>query len=146
MSTIPQLAELRRRKSDLALKAARYGINTPAEIAIEKSDLETVIGLMERIDIHRQRLAVLIRQRDHFGQNAPPHLETEVANIRSQIAILRNQCARLRYPVDEHTLDADNPAPLPEPQVSVSIRSEHPDRLTRLEQKIDRILQLLEER
>lgn len=83
MSTIPQLIELRRRKSDLAFKAARYGINTPPEIAIEKSDLENVIGLMERIDIHRQRIAVLIRQRDHFGQNAPPHIETEIATARS---------------------------------------------------------------
>ena len=145
MSTIPQMAELKRRKSDLALKAARYGINTPAEVAIEKSDLETVIGLMERIDIHRRNLAHLINQSNHFGPSAPPHILTQIANERSQVATLRNQCARLRYPVDEHALDSDDPAPLPEP-IPTIIRNESADRLTRIEQKLDHILQLLEDR
>ncbi len=145
MSTIPQLNDLKRRKYDLATKAARYGINTPPEVAIEKSDLETVIGLMERIDIHRRNIQHLVNQRDQLGSHVPPHVLTQIANERSQVALLRNQCARLRYPVDAHSLDDDEPTdtPMPDPVLPSPAQ---PDRLARIEAKIDRILQLLEER
>lgn len=138
MTTIPQLNDIKRRKSELALKAARYGINAAPEVSIEINDLETVIGLMERVDIHRSRLSVLLTQRDHFGMNVPPHIVNQISTERSQIMTLRNQLTRLRYPIGDHEVDDDQPATTP-------IAMPQPDRLTRIEQKLDRVLQLLED-
>jgi hypothetical protein len=138
MSTIANLGALRRRKSELALQAARYGISVDPHITIELRDLEQVIGLMERIDIHRGNLTHMLTQRGHFGANVPTHIVTQIATEREQIATLRLQCARLGYPVDSHEVDADAIAieaapPTPDPRPAET-------QLDRIERKLNELL------
>jgi hypothetical protein len=121
-TTIEQLPALERRKSALALQQAKYGISADPHVSIELSDLETIIGQMRRIDIHRGRLQTLLNQRSHFGANVPPYIIGEIANEREQIAALRVACAKYGQPVAAHPVDADqievervSPAPAPFP-------------------------------
>lgn len=140
MNTIPQLRALKQRKNERALTSAKYGINTPPEVAIELRDLETVISLMERIDSHRGNLTHLLRQRDHFGPNVPTHIVTQINNEREQIATLRLQCSRLGYPIDSHEVDADEVV-MSQPVRVVADRPAE-TQLDRIERKLDRLLAL----
>lgn len=109
MSTIEQLPALKQRRNARALQAARYGGSAEPHITIELQQLETVIGQMERIDIHRGRLAHLLKQRGHFGADTAPHIVMEIASEREQIAALRAACAKYGQPVASHPVDADEP-------------------------------------
>lgn len=109
MSTIPQLAALNRRKSALALQKAQHGIDAAPHVVIELSDLETVTTQMNLIDIHRQNLEHLLRQRTHFGANAPTHIVNQIANERQEIDRLRVVCGKYGHPVGQHPVDADEP-------------------------------------
>ena len=122
MSTIEQLPALKRRKNELALQKAKYGISADPRIVIELQDLETVIGQMERIDIHRGNLTHLLRQRGHFGADVPPHIINQITSERKQTAALRAACAKYDHPVASHPVDTDQveveqvslaPAPFP---------------------------------
>lgn len=141
MTTISNLGELKRRKGELAIKAARFGISADPHISIELRDLETVISLMERIDIHRGNLGHLLRQRGHFGPNAPTHIVNQIISERENIETLRAQCARLGYAVDRHEADYDAPAPpaaSPEPTPTAAPPVE--TQLDRIERKLDELL------
>jgi hypothetical protein len=121
-TTIEQLPALERRKNALALQNARYGISADPHVSIELSDLETIIGQMKRIDIHRGNLAHLLRQRGHFGADVSPHIVNQINSEREQIATLRAACAKRGHPVASHPVDTDQveveveqPAPTPFP-------------------------------
>jgi hypothetical protein len=137
VTTIANLGELKRRKGELALQAARYGISADPHITIELRNLESAISLMERIDIHRGNLGHLLRQRGHFGPNAPTHIVNQIISERENIETLRAQCARLGYTVDRHEVDHDAPAP-PEPTPSAAPPTE--TQLDRIERKLDELL------
>lgn len=106
-TTIEQLPALKQRKNQLALQSARYGISAEPHITIELRDLETIIGQMERIDIHRGNLTHLLRQRGHFGADVPTHVVNQIVYEREQIAALRAACAKAGHPVASHPVDAD---------------------------------------
>lgn len=121
MSTIPQLATLKQRMRARALQQAQYGISADPSVTTELRDLETVIGMMERIDIHRRNLAHLLQQRGHFGPNVPAHIVNSITSEREKVAELRAACARYNQPVNAHEVDsepaltASEPAPVPLP-------------------------------
>lgn len=107
MSTIAQLAELKRRLNELNLQKARYGISADPHISMEARDLDSVIGLMERIDIHRKNLDHMLKQREHFGANVPTHIVNQIMSERASIVQIRQQCARLGQSVPTHPVDDD---------------------------------------
>jgi|SRR5690242_15975096 len=111
MSTIAQLKGLKDRRQQRALQKAQYGISADPSILMELDQLETIISLMERIDIHRRNLDLLARQNDHFGAHVPVHIVNQIRTEREQIAALRTQCARLGQPVEPHPLDTETDAP-----------------------------------
>lgn len=139
MSTIPQLSELRRRLNNLQIKKASYGISADPHIEIEIEDLSAVVGLMERIDIKRQRLNVLIQQNDHFGNSTPPHVVNEIMQERASIVQLRQQCARKGQNVAAHPLDDEMEVELP----PISTPARLP--ISGIRSKLDQIEQLLNE-
>lgn len=139
MTTIPNLPALRQRKGQLAIQAARYGINADPHITIELRDLDEVIHQMERIDIHRNNLTHMLGQRAHFGANIPTHINNQIASEREQVMTLRLACAKLGYPVDKHEVDDDAPvamAQAPAPPTETQ--------LDRIERKLDELLRRLD--
>jgi len=141
MSTIPQLQEWKRRKHEIEMHIARYGSNTSPEWKIEGQDLETVIHNAERIDIHRNRLRVLLQQRTHFGENVSPHVQMEIDSARKEIINLRALCKNRGYSIAAHEVDND-PVEVSTPPIIVQ-EERLSDRLARIEQKLDCILSLL---
>lgn len=103
-----QLNSLKRRKGELAIKAARFGISTPPEVSMELSDLEEIIGYMERIEIHRRNIAHLLSQVDRLGTHTPPHIVNQAADSRREIAKLKAYCAQKRYVVADVAIDFDS--------------------------------------
>jgi hypothetical protein len=139
VTTIVSLPELRRRRQERAMQQARMGINADPHIIIELRDLDTTISLMERIDIHRGNLTHLLRQRDHFGPNAPTHIVNQILSERENIGTLRRQCAQLGYSVERHAVDADVPEATPQPTPTMPAESQ----LDRIERKLDELLRRL---
>lgn len=113
MSTIPQLPTLKARLQQLNLKKAQYGISADPHIQMEAQDIETLIGLMDRIDIHRRNLDHLLKQRGTFGANTPMHIASQIENIRAEIVNLRRACERSGQSVPPHPLDSDDQPELP---------------------------------
>lgn len=134
MSTIANLHVLQQRKHALSVQAARYGISADPSISIELRDIETVIGLMERIDIHRQNLRLLLENRSRFGINTPTYISTQISTERAAIASLRRQCADAGYAVDRHEVDDDVQIAPPADTTPA------PTQLDRIEAKLDELL------
>lgn len=141
MSTIPQLLALRKRLNELNLQKARYGISADPHISIEVEDLSTLVGQMERIDIHRRNLDHTLQQRDHFGPNVPTHIVNQIMSERAAIIQLRNACARLGQNVPAHPVDDDEQPELP-PIPAPSIPRQQP---ADIRAKLDQIEQLINE-
>lgn len=141
MSTIPQLATLKQRLQQLNLQKARYGISADPHIEMEASDLGTVIGQMELIDIHRRNLDTLIAQAGRFGTSVPMHISNAIISERAEVVRLRQVCAQLGQSVPAHPVDDDAPPELP-PVRSVPRQVPPP---TDIRAKLDQIEQLINE-
>jgi len=139
-----QQQQLRRRKGELSLQAARYGISTPPEISIELQDIDIILSQIELIVIHRRNLQTLTKQASHFGANVPPHILSQIASERAEIARIKRVCATKRHPVADDPIDSDDdpavetPAHVPTTPLPIS-------QLDRIERKLDRLLALLGE-
>ncbi len=107
MSTIPELKALKDRRHQRTLQSARYGYNADPSITTELENLDKVIHEMERIEIHRRRLSVLLKQADNFGGHVPAHILTEIETIRGTIQQLRATCERLGYRVASYPGDEE---------------------------------------
>lgn len=146
MSTIPQLADLKRRLRDLNLKKARGGYTVDPSVNMEADDLEQVIQQMELIERHRQALNVLVNQSAAFGISVPQHITNEIRERRATILQLRQTCARLGQNVPAHPLDTDEPPELPPIPAPPKPRQQPTDiraKLDQIEQLIDEIRQAL---
>lgn len=141
MSTIPQLAQLKKRLQELNLQKARFGYSADPHISIEADDLATVVQQMELIDINRRNLDHLIRQRDLHAGNAPVHILNQIVSARADVARLRQVCARLGQNVPAHPLDSDEGTELPPiaPQQPVQSKS---DLHTKLDQAIALLIEI----
>lgn len=136
MSTIPTLADLKRRRNDLEMKKARYGISAPPEYMIEAEDLANVIGMMERIDIKRANLAHYLKQRDQLGNHTPAHILSSIMQERADIIQLRQACANKGHFVPDHSLDTDEPgvtttAPVSRPPTDIRAKLDQIEHLLR---------------
>lgn len=138
-----QANELQRRKNELRIKAARFGISTPPEIATELQDIDQVLHLIGLVDTCRRRLSILLRQADQFGSTrVPPHIESEIESTRQTISNYKQQAARLRHSIGDHPMDTA--APIPEPVYQHAAAPEPVEVWReRIEWKLDQILELL---
>lgn len=142
MSTVPQLAELKRRLHELEMRKARSGYSVEPSISMEADDLRTIIHQMEMIDIHRRNLDTLLRQRSTFAGQPPMHIVNQITSARADIARIRQVCARLGQNVPEHPVDSDEPeVELPPVQ---PIRRQAPAPVN-IRAKLDEIQRLLDE-
>ncbi len=107
MNTIPQLPDLKKRRDQRAIQHAKFGNMSDPSIITEGEELDTVINLMDRINIHRNRLAQLLKNRSASGIYTLPHVLTEIEDERSHILELRSACQRLGYTVSVHEGDSD---------------------------------------
>jgi hypothetical protein len=113
-SILEQKREHQRRLHQLQLQQARYGISAEPHIYTQIEDIKKLIGNAETIahsagliDIHRGTLAVLLKQRTHFGANVPPHVANQIASERQEIARLKRICTDYGYSILDHPVDAD---------------------------------------
>lgn len=139
MSTIPQYDALQKRLRALNNQSAKYGISADPSISIEIEDLTQIIGQMNLIDIRRRNVDVLLRQRTTLGNYVPPHINTQIATERAEIARLRAWCASKGQRVPEHFVDSDQTADPPD------IQSITPAPTSDLHTKLDQAIALLVE-
>lgn len=114
------LAELKKRLQALNMQKARYGIAVDPSITTEAETLETVISLIERINIHRNALTVLLQQRDHFGASTASHVHGDIANRRSEITSLRALTKHHGYAVPSSDVDQDQFTATSEPKITLA--------------------------
>lgn len=139
MSTIPQFDGLRKRLNELNLQKARYGISADPHISIETQDLETIVGQMNLIDIHRRNLDTLLKQASTFGAHVPTHVSNQIISERAEVVRLRQVCARMGQSVPPHFVDDDAEPELP----PIQPRQTRPP--TDIRAKLDLIEQLINE-
>jgi hypothetical protein len=141
-STIPQLAELKRRLHELDMRKARGGYSVDPGVNMEADDLRTIIQQMELIDIQRRNLDILLRQRGTFGGQPPMHIINQINNSRAEIVRLRQVCARLGQNVPDHPVDSDEPESELPPVQAIRHQTQPP---TDIRAKLDQIQRLLDE-
>ncbi len=142
MSTIPQLASLKKRLQELNMQKARYGISVDPSISIEADDLATAVQQMDLIEINRRNLDLLLRQRDsHGAANVPISISNQIMSIRAEIVRLRQVCARLGQNVPAHPVDDDAEPELPPIQPRQAAQPTPSD----IRSKLDQIERLINE-
>lgn len=144
MTTDYQQSELKRRKGQLQINAARHGINVDPAITIELENIDTVLNQMRLIDIARGNLAHMLKQRQHFGANVPTHIITQIATERANIMHLKTICARYGHRVTDHPVDDDEPEYTPEintPSLPTDPLDDIRQRLIRIERMLERLLE-----
>lgn len=97
VSTIPQLAEWKRRLHELEMGKARYGYSVDPHVSMEATDLANVIQQADLIEINRGNLQHLLKQADSYGLNTPPHVYNQINTCRANIAKSVNYCNSRGY-------------------------------------------------
>jgi hypothetical protein len=113
----------KRRLHQLQLQQAKYGMSADPYIVTQIEDLQKAIRSAETIehsagliDIHRQNLTHLLKQRTHFGANVPTYISNQIASERQGIAQQKSACAKYGYNIFDHPVDEDrHEAESPEP-------------------------------
>jgi hypothetical protein len=120
MSTIPQYQETKARLHQLELKSAHFGISADPSVSIEKEQLQSVISVFDRIDIHRRNLGYLLKQRSQYSANqVPTHILTQIRSERESVVSLRTTLQqRYKIWVPEHIVDYDVATPVKEEPVA----------------------------
>lgn len=54
-------------------------------------DYATKLHIESLIEIHNNRLAVLLEQKKHFGDYTPPHIITEISKILKTVSELKGK-------------------------------------------------------
>ncbi len=146
MSTIPQYQVVKARLHQLEMQSSKYGISADPHISMEKEQLQSVIGIFDRIDIHRHNLGYLLKQRSQYSSNqVPTHILTQIRSERENVVSLRTALQQ-RYEmwVPDHEVDFDQDIEVKEEPIPVTPNRSQDTIYTKLQQ-IERLVAEIKE-